>query len=63
VDSYVHFDLGVGYTHANGNVRVEGFVNNVTNEDHQTQVIFDTNTQEFVFNPPRTYGVRMRVSF
>lgn len=28
-----------------------------------TQAIIDTGTQEFVFNPPRTYGLRMRVNF
>jgi iron complex outermembrane recepter protein len=63
VDSYVHLDLGVGYTHGDGNVRVEGFVNNVTDEAHGTQASVDGGVQEFVFNPPRTYGLRMRVSF
>jgi iron complex outermembrane receptor protein len=61
VDGYVHLDLGLGYTH--DAVRVEGFVNNVTDEAHGTQASIDRTTQEFVFNPPRTYGVRMRVSF
>ena len=37
--------------------------NNVTDEAHGTQAIIDTGTQEFVFNPPRTYGLRMRVNF
>jgi hypothetical protein len=44
-------------------VRVEAFCNNVTDEAHGTQAIIDTGTQEFVFNPPRTYGIRMRVNF
>jgi len=63
VDSYAHFDVGVGYSHGEGNVRVEAFCNNVTDEAHGTQAIIDTGTQEFVFNPPRTYGIRMRVNF
>jgi iron complex outermembrane receptor protein len=63
VDSYTHLDLGVGYTHGEGNLRVEAFCNNVTDEAHGTQAIIDTGTQEFVFNPPRTYGLRMRVNF
>ena len=63
VDSYTHLDLGIGYTHEKSNVRVEGFVNNVTDEAHATQTTIDTGTQEFVFNPPRTFGVRMQVSF
>jgi iron complex outermembrane recepter protein len=63
VDGYFHLDLGVGYSHGGGNLRVEAFCNNVTDEAHGTQAIIDTGTQEFVFNPPRTYGLRMRVSF
>ena len=63
VDSYTHLDLGIGYIHEKSNVRVEGFVNNVTDEAHATQTTIDTGTQEFVFNPPRTFGVRMQVSF
>ena len=63
VDGYAHLDLGVGYTHGDGNVRVEGFVNNVTDEAHATQASIDSGSQEFVFNPPRTFGVRMRVNF
>ncbi|HEY7642646.1 MAG TPA: TonB-dependent receptor [Steroidobacteraceae bacterium] len=63
VDSYFHVDLGVGYTHGNGMLRIEAFANNVTDEAHATQAIIDTGTQEFVFNPPRTYGLRVRVSF
>ena len=42
---------------------IEGFVYNVTDEAHATQAVIDRTTQEFVFNPPRTYGLRMRVSF
>jgi hypothetical protein len=63
VDGFTHLDLGVGYTHDRSNVRVEGFINNVTDEAHATQAVIDTGTQELVFNPPRTYGVRLRVSF
>jgi iron complex outermembrane recepter protein len=63
VDSYTHIDLGVGYTHGSGNFRIEGFVNNLTDEAHATQAVIDGGTQEFAFNPPRVYGVRMRVSF
>jgi iron complex outermembrane receptor protein len=62
-DAYTHLDLGAGYTHDRSNVRVEAFVNNFTNEAHATQAVVDTGTQEFVFNPPRTYGVRVQVNF
>jgi iron complex outermembrane recepter protein len=63
VDAYFHMDLGLGYTHAASNARVELYVNNVTDEAHATQAGIDTQTQEFIFNPPRTYGVRLQVSF
>jgi len=63
VGGYTHLDLGIGYSHGEGNVRVEGYVNNVTDEDHATQATIDGSTQEFVFNPPRTYGVRVHVGF
>jgi iron complex outermembrane receptor protein len=63
VDGYFHMDLGLGYTHEASNARVEFYMNNVTNEAHATQATIDTGTQEFIFNPPRTYGVRMQVSF
>jgi outer membrane receptor protein involved in Fe transport len=63
VNGYFHMDLGLGYTHEASNARVELYVNNVTDEAHATQAGIDTRTQELVFNPPRTYGVRMQVSF
>ena len=63
VDGYMHMDLGIGYTHERSNVRVEAFVSNVTQEAHATQATVDTGTQELVFNPPRTYGVRLQASF
>jgi hypothetical protein len=44
-------------------VRVETFCNNVTNEAHGTQATIDGGTQQFVFNPPRTYELPMRVNF
>jgi hypothetical protein len=44
-------------------VRFEAFANNVTDEAHPTQATIDTGTPAFVFNPPRTCGVRLRVEF
>ncbi|MBS0421979.1 MAG: TonB-dependent receptor [Proteobacteria bacterium] len=63
VNAYFHMDLGLGYTHEASNARVELYVNNVTDEAHATQASIDPGTQEFIFNPPRTYGVRLQVSF
>jgi hypothetical protein len=66
VNGYFHLDLGLGYTHelsGDSSARVEFYMNNVTDEAHATQAGIDNNTQEFIFNPPRTYGVRLNVSF
>ena len=63
VNGYFHMDLGLGYTHEASNARVEFYINNVTDEAHATQATIANATQELVFNPPRTYGVRMQVSF
>lgn len=67
VDGFFHMDAGVGYTHDlsgdHSNVRVEAYINNLTDEAHATQAGIDTSTQELIFNPPRTYGLRMQVTF
>jgi iron complex outermembrane recepter protein len=66
VNGYFHLDLGLGYTHelsGDSSARVEFYMNNVTDEAHATQAGIDPNTQEFIFNPPRTYGVKLNVSF
>lgn len=63
VNAYFHMDLGIGYTHDATRTRVEVYINNVTDEAHATQAGIDPNTQELVFNPPRTYGVRLQATF
>jgi iron complex outermembrane receptor protein len=61
-DSFVHFDAGFGYTL--NTVRFEAYVNNLTDEEHAVEATINTNpTQNYFFNPPRTYGVRLRASF
>jgi iron complex outermembrane receptor protein len=66
VDGYFHLDLGTGYTRdlgENTSARVEFYMNNVTDEAHATQAGIDTGSQEFIFNPPRTFGVRLQANF
>jgi TonB dependent receptor len=61
-ESFVHFDLGLGYTR--GNVRFEAYLNNVTDEVHAVEATINTNpAQNYFFNAPRTYGLRMRAIF
>jgi len=63
VDGYAHLDVGVGFTHDASKVRVEGYINNVTDEAHASQAVIAQDSQEFVFNPPRTFGARVKVNF
>ena len=61
-DSFVHFDAGFGYEL--NSVRFEAYINNVTDEVHAVEATVNTNpTQNYFFNAPRTYGVRMRANF
>ena len=60
--SSLQFDAGDSF--GNGGSGEEG-AREVTavNSSGIATALIDRTTQEFVFNPPRTYGVRMRVSF
>jgi iron complex outermembrane receptor protein len=61
VPAYTHLDIGVGYTHVDGKLRLDGFVNNVTDEVHMTSIINTPNLNLRFFNPPRQMGVRVTV--
>ncbi len=62
VNSYVNIDIGVGYSHGDdGRIRVEGYVTNITQETHATSQLSDAFNFNRWYNPPRTYGVRVRL--
>ena len=64
VDSYWTFDLGAGYSHGrDGKVRVEGYVNNVTNAVHEAAIIITQFDNTRFFTRPRTLGARVRVKY
>ena len=64
VDGYWTFDLGAGYSHgADGKLRVEGYINNLTNSVHEAAIIITQFDNTRFFTRPRTYGGRIRLKF
>ena len=63
VDGFVSIDAGVGFSHNNGRLRVEGFMSNVTGEVHEAaQIITQFDNTRF-FTRPRLAGVRASYRF
>lgn len=64
VGGYWTIDAGAGYTHgANGKLRFEAYVNNLTNAVHEAAIIITQFDNTRFFTRPRTYGARMRIRF
>ena len=64
VDGYWTFDVGAGYTHGrDGKVRIEGYVNNLTNAIHEAAIIITQFDNTRFFTRPRTYGARIRLKY
>jgi iron complex outermembrane recepter protein len=63
VPTYTRFDLGGGWTHPDGRISLDAYVNNVFNIAYATSIISSPNLNLRFFNPPRTAGVRFRVSW
>lgn len=64
VGSYWTFDFGAGYSHgANGKLRIEGYVNNLTNAVHESAIIITQFDNTRFFTRPRTFGGRVRLKF
>ena len=62
VDGYWTLDVGAGYSHgANGKLRIEAFVNNLTNAVHESAIIITQFDNTRFFTRPRTYGGRVRI--
>ncbi|WP_309601322.1 TonB-dependent receptor domain-containing protein [Sphingomonas sp.] len=62
VNGYWTFDLGAGYSHGrDGKVRVEGYINNLTNAIHESAIIITQFDNTRFFTRPRTYGARVRL--
>ncbi len=64
VGGYFTVDLGFGYSHgADGKLRFEAYVNNLTNAVHEAAIIITQFDNTRFFTRPRTYGGRVRLRF
>ncbi|MEP7315065.1 MAG: TonB-dependent receptor [Sphingomicrobium sp.] len=62
VDGYWTFDVGAGYSHGrDGKLRIEGFINNLTDAVHESAIIITQFDNTRFFTRPRTYGARIRL--
>jgi outer membrane receptor protein involved in Fe transport len=61
VPGYTQLDVSAGFAHAGGKLRVDGFINNLTNVTYATSMIPSRSTIRF-FNPPRQIGVRLSLA-
>ncbi|GAB4138398.1 MAG: hypothetical protein Tsb0016_04300 [Sphingomonadales bacterium] len=61
VNDYFTLDLGAGYTHGEGRVRIETYVNNLTNQQREQALLITQFDNTRFFTRPRTYGVRLRL--
>ncbi len=63
VPAYWTFDVGVGYSHGDGNLRFEAYSNNATDEVKNAAMIITQFDNTRFYTRPRTYGLRVRYLF
>ena len=61
VEAYTRFDVGAGWTHPDGRLSVNGYVNNLTDVVYATSINANPGSNLRFFNNPRTFGVRVKV--
>jgi iron complex outermembrane receptor protein len=52
-------DANIGYTRPAGDIKIEGFVSNLTNMQYMTSIINAPDLNLRFYNPPRQFGVRL----
>ena len=63
VEGFVSVDAGIGFSHNNGRLRIEGFVSNLTGDVHEAaQIITQFDNTRF-FTRPKLAGVRLSYRF
>lgn len=60
VKGYWTVDLGVGYNHGDTNLRIEGYVNNLTDLVQPTAMLITQDSNTRFFTRPKIYGVRIK---
>jgi iron complex outermembrane receptor protein len=61
VDAYTRFDVGAGWTHPDGRLSINGYVNNLTDVVYATSINSNPGSNLRFFNNPRTAGIRVKV--
>ncbi|HMA96363.1 MAG TPA: TonB-dependent receptor [Polyangiaceae bacterium] len=59
VPSFTRFDVAAGWARPEGDVRIDAFINNVTNVTYMTSMIAQPGQNQRFFNAPRQMGVRL----
>jgi iron complex outermembrane recepter protein len=60
VESYWTFDAGMGLNHLDSNLRLEAYINNITNEVRPAALIISQFDNTRFFTRPRTFGFRAK---
>lgn len=60
VKGYWTVDLGLGYNHGDTNLRIEGYVNNLTDVVQPTAMLITQDGNTRFFTRPKIYGVRVK---
>ena len=63
VDMYTRLDIGGGWTHPDGRLSINGYVNNLTDVVYATSINANPGSNLRFFNNPRTMGVRVKVDW
>jgi iron complex outermembrane recepter protein len=63
VDTYTRFDIGAGWTHPDGRLSINGYVNNLTDIAYATSINANPGSNLRFFNNPRTVGVRVKLDW
>ena len=57
--SYTRFDIAAGWARSEGDLRLDAFVNNVTDVTYMTSLIAQPGQNQRFFNAPRPIGARL----
>ena len=60
VKGYWTVDLGIGYNHGDTNLRLEGYVNNLTDVVQPTAMLITQDSNTRFFTRPKIYGFRIK---
>lgn len=63
VRAYTYVNLGGGWKHPEGHFGVSVYANNLLNAEYITSTIITPTLNLRFFNPPRTFGARLRVNW